>query len=187
VSAQLGDAARRLLDGVNVGHLATLMPDGAPKVEPVWVARDGDRVLVTTDSQSIKARNAVRDARVALSVTAADDPYEQLLVRGRVVEIRPDDDLSVLDAMSRKYLDGPFPRRRWSRRAVLVIEPDLARHRRAPLRQPARGEAGPAAANAGPSAGSAAGPKAGPKAGPNAGPGGAADTPAQPATEETPA
>ena len=34
--------ARRLLDAPNFGHLATLMADGAPKVEPVWVAREGD-------------------------------------------------------------------------------------------------------------------------------------------------
>jgi PPOX class probable F420-dependent enzyme len=140
VTVTLGDGARRLLDGANIGHLATLMPGGAPKVEPVWVAREGDLVLVATDGKSIKARNAARDARVALSVTAAGDPYEQLLVRGRVVEIRPDDDLAVLDRLSHTYLDGPFPRRRWSRRVVLVIEPDLARHRRSPLRHAARAE-----------------------------------------------
>ena len=66
--------ARRLLDGVNLGHLSTLMPDGAPKVDPVWVMAEGDRVLVTTDARSIKAVNVARDPRVALSLTAADDP-----------------------------------------------------------------------------------------------------------------
>ena len=44
---RLDDDARRLLDGANYGHLATLMADGSPKVEPVWVGREGDRVLVT--------------------------------------------------------------------------------------------------------------------------------------------
>ena len=44
-----------------------------------------------------------------------------------MVEIRPDDDLSVLDAFARKYLGGPFPRRKWSERVVLVIEPSLVR------------------------------------------------------------
>ena len=132
-SRRLGAEARRLLDGVNVGHLSTLMPDGEPKVEPVWVMADGDHVLVTTDARSIKARNVERDPRVALSVTAADDPYDQLLLRGRVVEIRPDEDLSVLDSFSRKYLGGPFPRRKWSQRVVLVIEPSLVRAYQSPL------------------------------------------------------
>jgi PPOX class probable F420-dependent enzyme len=140
VTATLDDDARRLLDGANFGHIATLMDDGAPKVEPVWVGRDGDKVLVTTDARSIKARNLTRDARVALSVTAFDDPYDQLLIRGRVVELRPDDDLRVLDELSLKYLNTPFPRRRWSERVVIVIDPKLARSYRSSLRHPNPGQ-----------------------------------------------
>jgi PPOX class probable F420-dependent enzyme len=136
VTATLSDDARRLLDGANFGHLSTLMPDGAPKVEPVWVGREGDRVLVTTDGRSIKARNVVGDARVALSITAFDDPYDQLLIRGRVVEVRADDDLEELDRFSQRYLGAPFARRRWSQRVVLVIEPSLARAYHSPLRDP---------------------------------------------------
>ncbi|MCB0997165.1 MAG: TIGR03618 family F420-dependent PPOX class oxidoreductase [Acidimicrobiales bacterium] len=131
----LSDDARRLLDGANYGHLATLFADGAPKVDPVWVGREGDLVLVATDANSIKARNVAGDARVALSVTAFDNPYEQLLVRGTATS-RPDDDLAVLDEMSERYLRTPFPRRRWSSRVVLVIEPTLARYYRSPLADP---------------------------------------------------
>jgi len=69
-------------------------------------------------------------------VTAFDDPYDQLLIRGRVVELRPDNDLAVLDQLSNKYLGSPFPRRRWSERIVIVIEPKLARSYRSPLRHP---------------------------------------------------
>src|ERR1700760_2371858 len=96
----LSPDARRLLDAVNFAHLATLMPDGAPKVEPVWVGREGDLVLVATDAKAIKSRNVEHDPRVALSVTAHDNPYEQLLIRGRVSEVRGDDALAVLDALS---------------------------------------------------------------------------------------
>ena len=136
MTVRLGDDARRLLDGANFGHLSTLMPDGAPKVEPVWVAREGDRVLVTTDARSIKARNVVGDPRVALSITAYDDPYDQLLIRGRVVEVRPDDGLVELDRFSHKYLGADFARRTWSQRVVLVVEADLARSYHSPLRDP---------------------------------------------------
>jgi len=125
---KLGDDARRLLDGANFAHLATLEASGAPKVEPVWVARDGDFVLVTTDAASRKARNIERDARVALSIVARANPYEQLLVRGRVVELRDDPELALLDAMSRRYTGAPFPRRRWKQRVVFVIEPSVARY-----------------------------------------------------------
>ena len=131
---RLDDDAQRLLDGANYGHLSTLMADGSPKVEPVWVGREGDLVLVTTDAKSIKALNATRDPRVALSVVAYDDPYDHLLIRGKVVEIRDDDELVAMDALSQKYLGSSFPRRRWSKRVVLVIAPSLARHRKSPLR-----------------------------------------------------
>lgn len=133
MSAHLSTEARRLIDAPNFGHLSTLMASGAPKVDPVWVMREADRVLVTTDRKSIKAVNVARDSRVALSVTAVRDPYEQLLIRGRVTETRADEDLSVLDAFSRKYLGAPFPRRRWSDRVVLVIDPERVRYYRSPL------------------------------------------------------
>ncbi len=133
MSVELGEAARALLDGPSFAHLSTLQPDGAPKVEPVWVAREGDRVLVTTDAGTLKGRNMERDPRVALSIVAPDDPYEQLLIRGRVVEVRPDPDLAFLDRLSLRYTGAPFPRRRWRQRAVYVIEPRIARHYRSPL------------------------------------------------------
>ena len=128
MTTKLSPAAQALLDGANFAHLSTLMADGAPKVDPVWVMRDGDQVLVTSDAKSIKAVNATRDRRVALSVVALGDPYEQLLIRGAVIEVRPDPDLSVLDAFAQKYLGAPFPRRKWSERVVLVIVPSIARH-----------------------------------------------------------
>jgi PPOX class probable F420-dependent enzyme len=125
--------ARRLLDGANFAHLATLQPDGAPKVEPVWVAREGDHVLFTSDAGTIKAHNLERDPRVALSVVANANPYEQLLIRGRVVEVRADPELAFLDALSRRYTGAAFPRRRWRRRAVYVIAPSVARYYLSPL------------------------------------------------------
>lgn len=135
-SVKLSDDTKRLLDGANFGHLATLQADGAPKVEPVWVGREGDTILVTTDANSLKAKNVSRDARVALSVTAFDDPYEQLLVRGRVSEIRDDPELAHLDEFANRYLGSAFPRRKWTARVVLVITPTLARYYRSPLRDP---------------------------------------------------
>jgi PPOX class probable F420-dependent enzyme len=132
-AVKLSTEARRLLDGAHFAHLSTLQPDGAPKVEPVWVAREDDLVLVTSDAHSLKGRNMERDPRVALSITHFDDPYEQLLIRGVVVEMRSDDDLAFLDALSLRYTGAAFPRRKWSRRVVYVIEPDVVRYYHSPL------------------------------------------------------
>ncbi|MBB85517.1 MAG: PPOX class F420-dependent enzyme [Deltaproteobacteria bacterium] len=129
----LDEDVRRLLDAPNFASLATLMPDGSPKVEPVWVGRDGDHVLIATDARGLKGGNVARDGRVALSVTDYGNPYEQALIRGRVIETRDDNDLVVLDALSDQYLGKPFPRRKWSSRVVYVIEADVARYYKSPL------------------------------------------------------
>ena len=130
---KLSEDAKRLLDGANFAHLSTLQEDGSPKVEPVWVGRDGDQVLVTSDANTLKGRNIDRDLRVALSIVDFDNPYEQLLIRGRVVEVRPDDDLAYLDSLSMRYTSAPFGRRKWKRRAIYVIEATVARYYQSPL------------------------------------------------------
>lgn len=136
MAKKLSDDMKRLIDAAGFAHLATLQPDGAPKVEPVWLGREGDRLIIATDRKSLKARNIERDPRVAISLVARDNPYEQLLIRGRVVETRNDDDLVGLDALSEAYLGTPFPRRRWSSRVLYLIEPTVARHSVSPLRDP---------------------------------------------------
>jgi PPOX class probable F420-dependent enzyme len=136
----LDEDSRRLLDAPNFAYLSTLMPDGSPKVEPVWIGREGDRVFITTDRKSLKAINIGRDDRVALAVTNFNNPYEQLLIRGQVIETRDDNEMMGMDALSQKYLGKPFPRRKWSARVVYVIEPTLARYYKSPLEHtPAQG------------------------------------------------
>lgn len=115
-------------------HLSTLMnTGGAPKTEPVWADVEDGKVLIATDARTIKVANVEADARVALSVTAVNNPYEQVLIRGRVIQIRDNENLDVLDRLSRRRLGTPFPRRRWSHRVVLVIQPHLVRHYRSSL------------------------------------------------------
>jgi hypothetical protein len=74
-----------------------------------------------------------RDPRVALSIVSLDNPYEQALIRGRVVEVRDDNALGYLDQMSQQYIGAPFPRRKWRSRAVYLIEATLARYYQSPL------------------------------------------------------
>lgn len=86
----LSSEIRALVDGSNFAHLATLLPDGSPQSVPVWVGREGDRILICTGEGSLKAKNTLRDPRVALSIVNFHDPYQEAQVRGRVVERRPD-------------------------------------------------------------------------------------------------
>ncbi len=138
MAKKLNHDMRRLIDAANFAHLATLQADGSPKVEPVWLGREGDRLLVATDRKSLKSGNLDRDPRVAISLVARENPYEQLLIRGRVVECRDDNDLVGLDALSQAYLGKPFARRKWSSRVLYVIEATVARHYVSPLEDPRR-------------------------------------------------
>jgi|ERR1051326_1215283 PPOX class probable F420-dependent enzyme len=124
----LTDDVKTLIDKANFAHLATLMPDGSPQIAPVWIGRDGDRILVATGEGSLKAKNTKRDARVALSVVDFENPYEELQIRGRIVERRGDADLKIMDRISHKYTSAPFPMRAPEGRIVLVIEADRVRH-----------------------------------------------------------
>ena len=72
----LSNEIRALLDRPNFAHLSTLMSDGSPQSVPVWVGREGDQVLICTGEGSLKARNAARDPRIALSVVDFHNPYE---------------------------------------------------------------------------------------------------------------
>jgi PPOX class probable F420-dependent enzyme len=133
MATTLSPDIRALLDGPNVAHLSTLMPDGSPQCAPVWVSREGDRVLIATSEGSLKARNSRRDPRVALSIVDVRDPYSEAQLRGRVVERRPDGDLGTMDPISRKYTGRPFPWRSPEGRVVLVIEIDRARYTKLPF------------------------------------------------------
>ena len=123
----LSGETKQLLDRANFAHLATLMPDGSPQSVPVWVGRDGDRIIICTGENSLKARNTQRDPRVALSMVDFRDPYAEVQIRGRVVERRPDPDLKIMDPISIKYTGKPFPFRNPEGRVVLFIEVDKAR------------------------------------------------------------
>lgn len=124
---------KALLDGPNFAHLATLMPDGSPQSVPVWIGRDQERIVVCTGEGSLKARNTLRNARVALSVISGTNPYEGAQLRGRVVERRPDPHLTMMDPISVEYTGKPFPFRSPEGRIALFIEIDKARYAKLPF------------------------------------------------------
>jgi PPOX class probable F420-dependent enzyme len=133
MALQLSNEVKALLDGANFAHLATLMPDGSPQSAPVWVGREGDRILICTGEGSLKAKNTRRDPHVALSIVDFHDPYNEAQLRGRVVERRPDADFRYLDVISHKYTGKPFPLRSPEGRVALVIEIETQRYTKVPF------------------------------------------------------
>ena len=126
--------AKNLIDRANFAHLATLMPDGSPQSVPVWVGRKGEHLVICTGENSLKGKNTRRDPRVALSIVGFTDPYEELQIRGRVIERLPDPDLKIMDSISHKYTGKAFPFRNPEARVALIIEATKARYAKLPFK-----------------------------------------------------
>jgi PPOX class probable F420-dependent enzyme len=129
----LSPEAKKLIDRRNFAHLATLMPDGTPQSTPVWLGREGEHLVICTSDGSLKARNTRRDPRLALSIVDFDNPYEEVQIRGRVIERRPDPELKVMDPISHKYIGKPFPMRSYEGRVALIIEVEKERYTKLPF------------------------------------------------------
>jgi PPOX class probable F420-dependent enzyme len=126
---QLPEGIKALIRGANFRHLGTLMRDGAPHLDPVWIDLEGETVLVCSGAGSLKAKNTKRDARVGLSVVEMENPYKEAQLRGRVIEQRPDRDFAVIDRISRKCTGKPFQfREKPAERLVLVIGVERVRY-----------------------------------------------------------
>jgi len=129
----LSSEAKHLIDRPNFAHLATLLPDGSPNATPVWLGREGDHIVICTGENSLKSKNTRRDPRVALSIVDFTNPYEEVQVRGRVIERRPDPDLKIMDPISHKYTGKPFPFRNPEGRVALIVEVEKARYTKLPF------------------------------------------------------
>ena len=121
----LNEQARKLIDGKNFAFLAT-MDDAGPHVSPVWIDRDGDTIRINTARGRVKERNMRKDARVAITVAEANDPYAHVDIRGRVVGIVEEPEARVhIDGLNHKYheTDEDYPVRPGEERVLFLVEP----------------------------------------------------------------
>jgi len=108
--AELPPEVRALFEGANFVHLATLNQDGSPSSTAIWAGHEGDDIVFFTGEGSLKARNMERDARVAISVTDHDDPYQTAQLRGVLKEVRGVEEAHALaDQLALRYTGEPFP------------------------------------------------------------------------------
>ncbi|HWP32183.1 MAG TPA: PPOX class F420-dependent oxidoreductase [Solirubrobacterales bacterium] len=128
--AEIPVEAGHLLEEKAFAHVATLMEDGSPQVSPVWIDREDDLVVFNTAAGRLKDQNLRRDPRVAISITDPENPYENLLIRGRVLEITERDADEHIDHLAKRYLDAneyPF-RQPGEVRLKVRIRPERVSH-----------------------------------------------------------
>jgi PPOX class probable F420-dependent enzyme len=71
-----------LLDANRVGVLATIGADDRPRQSVVYYARDGGRLLVSTESKRLKARDVERTGWASLCVRGDEQPYPSAVFSG---------------------------------------------------------------------------------------------------------
>jgi PPOX class probable F420-dependent enzyme len=125
--AALSDKAQKLFTDPNYLFVGTINQDGSPQVTPVWTDLQDGRIRFNTAIGRVKERNLRRDPRVGMSITARDNPWDKVDVRGRVVDwIEGEEADSHIDDLSEKYTgQRPYPwRTPDERRVIVLIEPE---------------------------------------------------------------
>lgn len=120
--SKLPELAHKLItEGRNFAAVATLMPDGSPQVSIVWIDSDGEHVIFNTAEGRAKAKNLRRDPRVAVTVINSENPYEQVMIRGHVVEVTHNGADTHIDRLAKKYLGvDRYPYREPGEQRVIV-------------------------------------------------------------------
>ena len=78
----ISEEAGKLLERERVGVLATTAPDGRPRQSLVYFVREGDRLLISTEPQRLKARDAERTGWASLAVRTDEQPYPSATFSG---------------------------------------------------------------------------------------------------------
>ena len=124
----IDEGFRRLVKGPNFGTITTLMKDGSPATQVMWIDADDDHVLINTEIHRAKYRNILRDPRVTVTIWDADDPYEYVEVRGVVEEtVTGPEARAHIDELSERYDGHPYRNRIESERVILKIRPTRQR------------------------------------------------------------
>ena len=109
-----------------IAHVSANRRDGSIAQYLTWVDFDGEHVLTSSPVGSRKGAHWRRDPHVTLSVVDRSNDWRYLVIRGRVVEFRPDQDLAFIDRMSQRYTGQPY-RMRDRPREIFVIQPEHVR------------------------------------------------------------
>ncbi|MCV7400926.1 PPOX class F420-dependent oxidoreductase [Mycobacterium fragae] len=88
--------------------LTTFTKDGRPKPTPVWVARDGERLLVISEEKSWKVKRIRNTPRVTLAVCDIRGRPKSEAIEATATILDKSHNGAVYDAIGRRY--GPVGR-----------------------------------------------------------------------------
>ena len=98
-----------VFDGKEFVTLCTLLPDGSPHLTVLWVARDGDDILLSSVEGRQNAKALARDHRATVLLSPQGHPYSYVEVRGTTT-LTHDGARELIDALHEKYHGTrPYP------------------------------------------------------------------------------
>jgi PPOX class probable F420-dependent enzyme len=105
MTLEISDKARALLEKPVLVDLATVRPDGAPQVNPMWFKWDGELLWFTHTNYRQKFKNIAHEPRVSISIMDPDNGYQYLEIRGVVETVEADPEATMYQTLSEWY-DG---------------------------------------------------------------------------------
>jgi Pyridoxamine 5'-phosphate oxidase len=110
----LASSGRELIDRFRFVYIATLRRDGTPRISVVEARIAGGELAMSMIPGTLKARDLLRDPRLALSAPLEhpDDPNQEFKLRGRAVELE-DDELKAATATAIESSSGWRPPPDW--------------------------------------------------------------------------
>jgi PPOX class probable F420-dependent enzyme len=83
--------------------LTTFTKDGRPKPVPIWVAADGDRLLVITEAKSWKVKRIRNTPRVTMAICDIRGRPKSEAVEGTAAILDKSQTAAVYDAIGKRY------------------------------------------------------------------------------------
>jgi PPOX class probable F420-dependent enzyme len=110
----------------NFATISTLAADGSPRTHVMWVDADDEHLLINTEVHRAKFKDLERDPRVTVTVINAENPYQFIEARGRVVgTVRGPEARDHIDVLARRYQDvDAYQGTITSERVIVQIAPD---------------------------------------------------------------
>jgi nitroimidazol reductase NimA-like FMN-containing flavoprotein (pyridoxamine 5'-phosphate oxidase superfamily) len=135
-NVKVPEQLRVLFDEPALGNVSYLNDQGQIVTFPMWVDYDGEHILTSSPVGSRKGQAFRKRPQIGVSIVSTTNPWLWVSVSGRVIDIKPDENLEFIDRMARKYTQREYQRR--TPREIFTIEIDrvspsdrrLARFRR---------------------------------------------------------
>ena len=103
----LPEKLKEALDGPTAVLIATIQPDGSPQVNPVWLGRDGDQLLISTVVGRRKYLNLKRDPRLTVVYMNGPEASVYAEMRGTAT-MTTEGGAELIDRLSRVYTGLPY-------------------------------------------------------------------------------